>query len=264
MDNLIAIAAAMLYLLSIATIVPGLVNQTGIRAKTVFISAAIALLFHGWLLSDLILHSSGQNMSILNVASLISFIISLAMSLAMFKTRLWFLLPVAYSFSAINLSAATFLPGTFITHLESDPKLLLHISLALFSYSTLSIGALYALQLAWLDHKLKSKKVFSINPNLPPLLLVERQLFKIILIGNLLLTGTLLTGFIFVQDMFAQGKAHKGILSFVAWIVYSILLWGHYRKGWRGKKVTWFAVAGATLLTLAYFGSRFVREIILR
>ncbi|HCF7740561.1 TPA: cytochrome c biogenesis protein CcsA [Vibrio cholerae] len=212
MDNLIAIAAAMLYLLSIATIVPGLVNQTGIRAKTVFISAAIALLFHGWLLSDLILHSSGQNLSILNVASLISFI----------------------------------------------------ISLALFSYSTLSIGALYALQLAWLDHKLKSKKVFSINPNLPPLLLVERQLFKIILIGNLLLTGTLLTGFIFVQDMFAQGKAHKGILSFVAWIVYSILLWGHYRKGWRGKKVTWFAVAGATLLTLAYFGSRFVREIILR
>lgn len=90
MDNLIAIAAAMLYLLSIATIVPGLVNQTGIRAKTVFISAAIALLFHGWLLSDLILHSSGQNLSILNVASLISFIISLAMSLAMFKTRLWF------------------------------------------------------------------------------------------------------------------------------------------------------------------------------
>ncbi|CRZ45564.1 putative Inner membrane protein [Vibrio cholerae] len=46
--------------------------------------------------------------------------------------------------------------------------------------------------------------------------------------------------------------------------MYSILLWGHYRKGWRGKKVTWFAVAGATLLTLAYFGSRFVREIILR
>lgn len=129
------------------------------RAKTVFISAAIALLFHGWLLSDLILHSSGQNLSILNVASLISFIISLAMSLAMFKTRLWFLLPVAYSFSAINLSAATFLPGTFITHLESDPKLLLHISLALFSYSTLSIGALYALQLAWLDHKLKSKSL---------------------------------------------------------------------------------------------------------
>ncbi|MCR9299184.1 inner membrane protein YpjD [Vibrio fluvialis] len=264
MDNLIAIVAAILYVLSIATIVPGLANQTGIKAKTVFISAALALLFHVWLLSDLILHGSGQNLSILNVASLISFIISLVMSLAMFKARLWFLLPVVYSFSAINLSAAAFLPGTFITHLENDPKLMFHISLALFSYSTLSIGALYALQLAWLDYKLKKKKGLIINPNLPPLLMVERQLFKIILIGNLLLTGTLITGFVFVQDMFAQGKAHKGILSFIAWIVYSILLWGHYQKGWRGRKVTWFAVAGATLLTLAYFGSRFVREIILR
>jgi len=263
MDNLIAVVAAILYLLAIATIVPGLVHQTGIRVKTVFVSAFIALAFHAWLLSDLILGSSGQNLSILNVASLISFIISLVMSGAMLKTRLWFLLPVVYSFAAINLSAAAFLPSTFITHLEQDPKLLIHISFALFSYSTLTIGALYALQLAWLDHKLKAKKALAINPNLPPLLMVERQLFNIILIGNLLLTGTLLTGFVFVQDMFAQGKAHKGILSFIAWVVYSVLLWGHYRKGWRGRKVTWFAVAGATLLTLAYFGSRFVREIIL-
>ncbi|MFA0498310.1 MULTISPECIES: inner membrane protein YpjD, partial [unclassified Vibrio] len=102
-----------------------------------------------------------------------------------------------------------------------------------------------------------------INPNLPPLMMVERQLFKIILIGNGLLTGTLLTGLIFVQDMFAQGKAHKAVLSFIAWVIYSILLWGHYQKGWRGQKVTWFALAGATMLTLAYFGSRFVQEIIL-
>ncbi|MGD8118361.1 inner membrane protein YpjD [Vibrio sp. Hep-1b-8] len=263
MDNLIAVVAAILYLLAIATIVPGLVHQTGIRVKTVFVSAFVALAFHAWLLSDLILGSSGQNLSILNVASLISFIVSLVMSGAMLKTRLWFLLPVVYSFAAINLIAAAYLPSTFITHLEQDPKLLIHISFALFSYSTLTIGALYALQLAWLDHKLKAKKALAINPNLPPLLMVERQLFNIILIGNLLLTGTLLTGFVFVQDMFAQGKAHKGILSFIAWIVYSVLLWGHYRKGWRGRKVTWFAVAGATLLTLAYFGSRFVREIIL-
>lgn len=254
---------AILYVLAIATIIPGLSQQSVIKAKTVFASAACALVFHAWLLSDLILDGSGQNFSILNVASLISFIISLVMSVAMLKNRLWFLLPVVYSFAAINLSAAAFLPSTFIKHLENDPKLLIHISFALFSYATLSIGALYALQLAWLDHKLKTKKSLAINPNLPPLLMVERQLFKIILIGNLLLTATLITGYVFVQDMFAEGKAHKAILSFIAWVVYSVLLWGHYQKGWRGRKVTWFAVAGATLLTLAYFGSRFVKEIIL-
>ncbi|MDN3615129.1 MAG: cytochrome C assembly family protein [Vibrio gallaecicus] len=263
MDSLIAIAAAFLYVMAISTIVPGLAHQTGIRTKTVFISALLALVFHAWLLSDLIFNASGQNLSILNVASLISFIISFVMSAAMLKNRLWFLLPVVYSFAAINLVAASFLPSTFIKHLEQDPKLLMHISLALFSYATLTIGALYALQLAWLDHKLKKKKALAINPNLPPLMMVERQLFKIILIGNLLLTGTLLTGFVFVEDMFAQGKAHKAVLSFIAWIIYTTLLWGHYQKGWRGQKVTWFAVAGASILTLAYFGSRFVQEVIL-
>ncbi|WP_186748412.1 cytochrome c biogenesis protein CcsA, partial [Vibrio crassostreae] len=97
-------------------------------------------------------------------------------------------------FAALSLMAATFLPSTSIKHLENDPKLLVHISLALFSYATITIGALYALQLAWIDHKLKKKKARVINPNLPPLMMVERQLFKIILIGNGLLTGTLLTG----------------------------------------------------------------------
>ena len=82
--------------------------------------------FHAWILGDLIFDGSGQNLSILNVASLISFIISLVMSVAMLKNRLWFLLPVVYSFAAINLTAATFLPSTFIKHLENDPKLLIH------------------------------------------------------------------------------------------------------------------------------------------
>jgi len=263
MDDIIAVIAALLYVLAIAKIIPGLVHQTGIRTRTVFFSAALALVFHAWLLSDLIFDTSGQNLSMLNVASLISFITALVMSIAMLRTKLWFILPVVYSFSAINLTAAAFVPSVFMTHLQHDPRLLVHITFALFSYSTLTIGALYALQLAWLDYKLKTKKAMAINPNLPPLMMVERQLFNIILIGNVLLTGTLITGFFFVEDMFAQGKAHKGILSFIAWIIYSVLLWGHYQKGWRGRKVTWFAVAGATLLTLAYFGSRFVKEIIL-
>ncbi|USD65698.1 inner membrane protein YpjD [Vibrio sp. SCSIO 43136] len=263
MESLIAVAAVILYALAISMIVPGLAHSTGIKTRTVFTSAAIALVFHAWLLSDLIFRGSGQNLSILNVASLISFIISMVLSGSMFKTRLWFLLPVVYGFSILNIIAATFLPSAYITHLENAPTLLLHISLALFAYATLTIAALYAIQLAWLDNKLKNKKSLAINPNLPPLLKVERQLFKIILVGNGLLTATLLTGYFFVGDMFAQGKAHKAVFSFIAWVIYSVLLWGHYQKGWRGTRVTWITVIGATLLTLAYFGSRFVREFIL-
>ncbi|MGB2079909.1 MAG: cytochrome c biogenesis protein CcsA, partial [Vibrio sp.] len=58
-------------------------------------------------------------------------------------------------------------------------------------------------------------------------------------------------------------NAHKTILSFVAWVIYCVLLWGHYQQGWRGKKALWLSISGTFVLTLAYFGSRFVREIIL-
>lgn len=263
MDNFIAVAAAALYILATIIIVPGLMHQTSIRTKAVLACAVFALLLHAWLLSDLILEGVGQNLSILNVASLISWVIALALSGSMLKIRLWFLLPVVYSFSAISLSAAAFLPSTFITHLGSNPQLLLHIFLSLFSYAVLIIAALYALQLTWLNHQLKSKKLLSMAQNHPPLMMVERQLFKIILSGTLLLTGALATGYAFVQDLIAQGQAHKAILSCIAWVIYSVLLWGHYQQGWRGKKVTWLTIIGAGLLTLAYFGSRFVREIIL-
>ncbi len=264
MDALIAAVAAVLYTLATATIVPGLSRQSRIKAKVVFATATIALIFHAWLLYDLIHNNAiGQNLSMLNVASVVSFIISLVMSLAMLKVRLWFLLPVVYSFSVISILASGFLPGVFITHFENQPGLLIHISFALLAYATLTIAALYAIQLAWLDYKLKAKKAAAVNPNLPPLLKVERQLFNIILIGNTLLSITLLSGYLFLDDMFAKGLVHKSTLTLVAWFIYSALLWGHYQKGWRGKKVTWFAIAGATLLTLAYFGSRFVNEIIL-
>lgn len=263
MENILSILAVILYFAATCTIVPGLVQRSGISIKLVFTLALLALGIHGWLISDFIFNPNGQNMSLLNVASLIGFIICFVLTISMWKTRLWFLLPVVYSFSAINLGAAAFLPSTFITHFEGHIELLIHITIALFAYSTLTIGALFALQLAWLDHQLKRKKSLVINPNLPPLMMVERHLFKIILIGTVLLTITLITGAVYTEGMFSTSNAHKSVLSFIAWILYSILLWGHYQQGWRGKRVLWLSISGTTLLTLAYFGSRFVREIIL-
>ena len=263
MDMLIALLATCLYFSALGLVVPGLTNSNGIKTRPVFFCALAAIALHILLLKNLILGGIGQNLSILNVASMISVLIAGITTIAMLKMRVWFLLPVVYSFAAINLLAATFLPGAFITHLETHPAVLLHISLALFSYSTLMIATLYAIQLAWLDHKLKNKKSLAINPNIPPLMMVERQLFKIILVGNSLLTVTLLSGYVFIHDWLIQGKTHKAVLSLMAWAVYSVLLWGHYQRGWRGRSVVWFSLIGAFLLTLAYFGSRFVKEVII-
>lgn len=54
---------------------------------------------------------------------------------------------------------ATFMPNEYITHLEATHGMLVHDGLSLFSYATLIIAALYALQLAWIDYQLKNKKL---------------------------------------------------------------------------------------------------------
>ena len=209
MDILFALTAAALYFAALLKIVPGLLEPNQIATHRVFTLALLALIFHAGTLVDLILQDTGQNLSILNVASLVSFILAAIATSLMLRMRIWILLPVVYTFSAINLTAATLLPSNVLTHLETKPEVLIHIALAIFAYATLMLATLYAIQLAWLDHQLKTKKRNVINPNLPPLMAVERQLFKIILVGEALLTVSLVTGFIFVDDMFAQGKSHQ-------------------------------------------------------
>ncbi len=59
----------------------------------------------------------------------------------------------------LSTALATFMPNEYITHLEATPGMLVHIGLSLFSYATLIIAALYALQLAWIDYQLKNKKL---------------------------------------------------------------------------------------------------------
>ena len=68
---------------------------------------------------------------------------------------------------------------------------------------------------------------------------------------------------IHIEDIFAQDLAHKTILSSLAWVVFVILLWGRMQFGWRGTTAIRWSLSGFTFLILAYFGSKFVLELIL-
>jgi ABC-type uncharacterized transport system permease subunit len=85
----------------------------------------------------------------------------------------------------------------------------------------------------------------------------------VIAAGFVLLTLTLLSGVLFVDDLFAQHLVHKTVLSIAAWIVFGILLFGRWRWGWRGRRAVRLTLAGMAILLLAFFGSKFVLEVIL-
>ena len=83
----------------------------------------------------------------------------------------------------------------------------------------------------------------------------RQLLFKTLGASWLLLTLTLVTGLVFVQDMLAQHLWHKTVLTALSWLVLLILLIGRMRYGWRGARaVHWtlgaMALAGAGVLRL--------------
>ncbi|WP_058914410.1 cytochrome C assembly family protein [Entomohabitans teleogrylli] len=255
-----ALIALIAYSASLAFIIPGLLRKNSAWRRLAILSAALALVCHAIALQARIFPADGgQNLSLLNVGSLVSLMICAVMTIVASRNRGWLLLPVVYAFALINLALATFMPNEFITHLEGTPGMMVHIGLALFAYATLIIAALYALQLAWIDYQLKNKKL-AFSADMPPLMSIERKMFHITQIGVVLLTLTLCTGLFYMQNLFSLENADKAILSILAWFVYIILLWGHYHEGWRGRRVVWFNVAGALILTLAYFGSRLVQQ----
>ena len=145
-----------------------------------------------------------------------------------------------------------------------DWRLQLHAWLALLAFATLGIAALLALMLWLQERALRRHEFHAWLRALPPLTELETLLFRTIAAGFVLLTLTLLTGVLFVEDLLAQHLAHKTVLSVLSWLTFGGLLLGRWRYGWRGRKAVHWTLIAMVLLLLALFGSKFVLELVLR
>lgn len=144
-----------------------------------------------------------------------------------------------------------------------DWRLQLHAWLALLAYATLAVAALLAVMLWAQERALRRREFHAWLRALPPLTELEELLFRTISVGFLLLTTTLLTGVLFVENLFAQHLVHKTVLSVLSWLAFGALLFGRWRYGWRGNKAVRWTLTAMALLLLSFFGSKFVLELVL-
>ncbi len=146
-----------------------------------------------------------------------------------------------------------------------DWRLSLHALLALLAFATLAVAALLAVMLWLQEAALRRRQLDSpLLRWLPPLTELESLLFRTIAAGFVLLSAALLTGALFVDDLLAQHLMHKTVLSALSWLVFGALLYGRYRHGWRGRRAVRLTVGAMSLLLLAFFGSKFVLELVLQ
>lgn len=208
--------------------------------------------------------NDGFNFSFTSTASLIALIVTLLLLIAALNKPVEKLGIVVFPTSAAMLALAVIFPQQpHLLHTYSW-EMNTHILTSIVAFSLLNIAALQAILLAIQDQQLKSHPPKRLIRSLPSLQTMESLLFQMMTAGVLFLTLSLITGFIFIDDLFAQHLAHKTILSITAWIIFSCLLLGRICYGWRGKTAIRWTLIGFGALLLAYFGSKLVLELILK
>ncbi len=223
-----------------------------------------ALAAHGALLYLNLYTQQGLNFAFFNAVSFAAWVICLLYLLAALARPVESLGMVLLPLAALTLLLEHFFPGVRLLPPHADWQLRGHVILSILAYSVLTMAAVQAILLAIQDRHLRSHHPGGFIRSLPPLQTMEGLLFEMITIGFILLTLALASGFLFLEDMFAQHLVHKTLLSILAWVVFAVLLWGRYRFGWRGRTAIRWTLSGFVILALAYFGSKAVLELILK
>ncbi|MGB5261841.1 MAG: cytochrome c biogenesis protein CcsA [Gammaproteobacteria bacterium] len=224
--------------------------------------ALTAILVHAVILYPEVFTPTGLNLGFVYAASLVTLTSALLLAVSALFQPVGNLGIILFPVAAATIGLLLAYPdGHLLT--DSSWQLDMHILCSLLAYSILVLAVLQAILLSIQDRHLRNRQPGGFIRALPPLAVMESLLFQMIATGFTLLTLALVTGILFLEDIFAQQLVHKTTLSIIAWIVFGILLWGRWRFGWRGRTALRWTIGGFVFLMLAYFGSKFVLELVL-
>ena len=177
-------------------------------------------------------------------------------------------LPLAF----VTLLLPLVWPGKLFGAAAQAPLFVPHLLAGTLAYGVLLLAALHALLMLWVQRDLHRPvreadrgAIARWLGRLPPLMVLERLLFRFIAIGFVLLLATTVTGMLFSEEVFGQPFKlnHKTAFSMLSLAFFGVLLAGRATRGWRGRIATRFTLGGFAVLLLAYVGTRFVLEVLL-
>ena len=257
---ILAAFAILAYLVASALLARPLLGRGEAPPKLPSAIATIAVLAHAGVLLGA--HRGALDLHFFAALSLTAWVVAALTLLVNLARPVAAIGVVVFPLSALLVALDGFVaPPTFPQPMDWQIKL--HVTVALLAFSVLSIAAVLALLLAVQERALRHRHLGPWLRALPPLTLTETLLFRLIGAGFALLTLTLVTGALFVDNLFGQHLVHKTVLSIVAWLIFGALLYGRWRHGWRGRRAVNLTLSGMALLLLAFFGTKAVLELIL-
>ncbi len=223
----------------------------------------IGVMLHGAGLGGRMDAPGGLDLGFFNALSLVAALMVLTVLLGALRRPLENLMVLVLPVAAGLQLTGHLVGGDVATITRFPAGLELHVGTSILAFSVLSVAVVQSLVLAWQESRLRHRHPGGLVRLLPPLQEMERLLFQMVRIGFLLLSLALLSGMLYLDDLFGQHLAHKTAFSLLAWALFAILLFGRWRWGWRGRIAVRWTLGAFILLLLAYFGSKLVLELIL-
>ena len=260
------IAALIAYVIAAALLwwrLPALRQGQTPSKSPALIAAFIGALLHSAVLVSCSCDSEGFDLGVLKALSLSGLVTLLIVLVSSLRQPLENLLLPVLPLTMLALAAQLAWPSAPQNIIAHQPALEIHILLSILAYSLFTLAALQALLLANQHRALHMRRPSGLAHILPPLEDMETLLFRMISAGFVLLTFALLTGFMYLENIFAQHLVHKTILSIISWAVFGALLIGRYSMGWRGQTAVRWTLSGYAVLLLGFIGSKIVLEWVL-
>lgn len=259
----LALIAAVFYVAAAALQVRAVLRDRADATAPAALLALLAAALHGTEHVRTYVASGAVELHFFAALSLVALGVALLTALLSFLRPVGALGVVLYPIAALLAVLYAGLRGAARGGATLDWQIQLHAGLALLAYATLSVAALLAIMLWMQERALRRRQLVAVLRAFPPLTLLEALMFRLIAIGFALLTLALLSGAVFVENLFAQHLVHKTVLSLLAWGVFGALLVGRRWHGWRGRRAVRLTLSAMVLLGLAFFGSKFVLELVL-
>ena len=240
-------------------------NKTVIQNRWLSLMPAfIGLIFHANSLYQSIFHTAGLDFGLFAAFSLITWLISIQILLSCIFRFIETLGIAMFPLAGLASLGSSINPATSEQLIiVSNGTILVHIIISVIAYSLIMLSAVQATLLAYQDRAIRSHHPGGFIRYIPPIHDMETLLFQFLGFGFISLSGSLLTGFFYLEDIFTQHQAHKTILSFIAWITLGTLLFGRFQFGWRGRTAVRWTLSSFALLMIGFLGSKLIYEFII-
>ena len=229
----------------------------------VFIFGALAVLAHAVSAYGVIRHVDGFHFGLFEISTLITLSISLLVLISSLRKPLEILFLGLFPLAIVSIMASLAIRSEYP---PTNMSLVLasHVLISILAYSFITIAALQAGFLAYQDHQLKHGHAGGLIRKLPSLQDMEAFLFELLWVGQILLTLTIATAFLFFDNIWGiDGVIHKTVFSILAWLVFAVLLWGRHQLGWRGQTAIRGTLGGFAMLIIGFYGVKFALEYII-